>query len=111
MDNNKLKEIFIDRAEVEDAERVICDNCFEHAVFYLRDSQGREFSLGLMTVLECVVFAISQGELPKLPSDWLYDVDNVYGTDLSEREGIFYYHNRESADKNKDRNKPLPKKF
>lgn len=36
MDNNKLKEIFFNRAEVEDAERVICDNCFEHEVFYLR---------------------------------------------------------------------------
>ena len=98
MESDKLKEIFFNRAEVEDAERVICDNCFEHAVFFLRDSQGREFSLGLLTVLDCVAFAISQGELPKLPSSWLNDVDHVYGTDLSEREGISYFHNREFTD-------------
>ena len=46
MDNNKLKEIFFDRAEVEDSERMICDNCFEHIVFMLSDHQGREFSIG-----------------------------------------------------------------
>lgn len=94
MDNNELKEIFFNRAEVENSEQVICDNCFEHMVFFLRDSQNREFSLGLMTVLECVAFAISKGELPKLPNSWLYDIDHVYGTDFSNREDISYYENR-----------------
>ena len=90
-----IKEIFFNRADVEDAERVICDNCFEHTVFFLRDTQNREFSLGLITVLECLAFAISNGELPKLPNSWLSDVDDVYGTDFSEQEGISYYHKRE----------------
>lgn len=98
MDNNKLKEIFFNRAEVEDAERVICDNCFEHTVFYLKDSQGRDFSLGLMTVLECVAFAISNGDLPKLPSCWLSDVDSVYGTDFSAKGDIFYFQNSVYSD-------------
>ena len=67
MDNNKLKEIFFDRAELEDSERIVCENCFEHIVFMLSDSQNREFSVGLGTILECLAFAIDNGDLPKLP--------------------------------------------
>ena len=91
MDTNELQEMISDPAEVRDAERITCDNCFEHIVFLLRDSQGREFSLGLKTMLECLAFAIDQGDLPKLPSSWLRDVDNVYHTGFSENEGISYY--------------------
>lgn len=90
MDNNELKEIFFTRADVENGERTICENCFEHVVFMLRDNKDREFSIGLTTVLECLAFAISNGDLPKLPISWLNNVDHVYYTNLSEREDISY---------------------
>lgn len=93
MENSDVKEIFFNRAEVENAERVVCDNCFEHIVFMLKDN-NHEFSVGLSTILECLAFAISNGDLPKLPLSWLTDVDHVYDTAFSENEDISYYDRR-----------------
>lgn len=94
MDEKELKEMFFNRAEVENAEQIVCDNCFEQVLFMLQDSQGHDFSLGLTTVLECLAFAISEGNLPKLPISWLSNVDHTYGTAFSENEEIFYSDNR-----------------
>lgn len=91
MEESELKEIFFNRADIEKAEKVACDNCFEHMVFMLRDSQQHEFSVGITTVLECLAFAISTGDLPKLPLSWLDDVDQVYNTAFSDNEDISYY--------------------
>lgn len=91
MDNNELKEIFFNRTDVKNAERLVCDNCFEHIVFLLCDTQNRKFSIGLQTILECLMFAISNGDLPKLPASWLDDVDHTYNTDFSNIENISYY--------------------
>lgn len=91
MEESKLKEIFFNRADIEKAEKVCCDDCFEHMIFMLRDSQQREFSVGIITVLECLAFAISNGGLPKLPMSWLDDVDQVYNTTFSQNEEISYY--------------------
>lgn len=84
MDENKNKEIFFSRAEVKEAERVSCENCFEQVVFMLKD-KDHEFSMGLTTVLECLSFAIKNGDLPKLPLSWVY---SVYGASLDD---ISYY--------------------
>lgn len=89
--NSELKEIFFNRADVKSAERMVCDKCFEHIIFMLEDSKQHKFSLGLKTILECVAFAIENGDLPKLPTSWLDDVDRVYGTDFSDNEDISYY--------------------
>ena len=88
MNDSELKEIFFNK--VEERQRISCDNCFEHMVFMLSDSQQRRFSIGINTILECLVFAISSGDLPKLPQSWLADVDNVYNTSLSLDESISY---------------------
>ena len=92
MENINHKEIFFNRAEVKEAERVCCDNCFEQVVFLLNDKE-HEFSMGLSTVLECLAFAIKNGDLPKLPRSWLSDVDGVYNTTFSFDEDISYYDN------------------
>ena len=89
MDDFK-KEIFFNRADVKKAERLHCDNCFDQVVFHLRDSSDREFSLGLSNVLECLVFAIQTGSLPKLPLSWLADADAVCETFYAEDERNFY---------------------
>lgn len=79
MEKQKHEEIFFNRAEVEDAERIYCDNCFEQVVFFLQD-KNHEFSMGLSTVLECLLFAVRNGDLPKLPKSWLNDIDSIYDT-------------------------------
>ncbi len=88
--NRFNKEIFFNRADIKEAERIHCDNCFEQIVFHLRDSQDREFSLGLSTVIECLVFAIQTGNLPKLPLSWLSDADIVCDTFYAEDERNVY---------------------
>lgn len=87
---DKHKEIFFNRAEAEGAERIHCDKCFEQVVFMLRD-KDHEFSLGLTTVLECLAFAIKNGDLPKLPQSWLSDADTVCETKFSFDEEICYH--------------------
>lgn len=69
MENIDHKEIFFNRAEVEEAENICCKNCFEQVVFLLRDKE-HEFSMGMTTVLQCLEFAENEGEIPPLPSDW-----------------------------------------
>lgn len=88
MDENQHKEIFFNRAEVESAERIGCESCFEQVVFSLRDNH-HEFSVGLTTILECLAFAISQGELPKLPRSWCADVEHALNVEFGEE--ISYY--------------------
>lgn len=88
MDNLSHKEIFFNRAEVENSERIHCDNCFEQVVFLLRD-KDHEFSMGLTTVLDCLAFSIKNGDLPKLPESWVSDVENVLNIHLDEE--ISYY--------------------
>ncbi len=84
------KEIFFNRADIKKSERIVCDNCFEQIVFHLKDSNNHDFSLGLSTVLSCIVFAIQTGNLPKLPQSWLADADFAYNTYFSEDEKNCY---------------------
>lgn len=75
--------------DLENAEEITCDNCCESVIFHLRDSE-HEFTMGLSTVLECLMFAIEQGDLPKLPISWLSDADHVCGTFYSENPQYYY---------------------
>lgn len=77
MTDNEIKEIIFTRADMEAAERICCDNCFEQLVFMLKDKE-HEFSVGLTTILECLEFAILDGDLPKLSSDWIEAVQSRY---------------------------------
>ena len=88
MDKKQHNEIFFNRAEVESAEQIACDKCFEQVVFSLKDNY-HEFSIGITTVLECLAFAIYQGNLPKLPRSWCADVERALNITLGEE--ISYY--------------------
>ena len=90
MNDEKCKEIFFNRAQVETAEDIQCSNCFEQVIFHLKDTNDRDFSLGLSTVMSCLVFAIQTGNLPKLPQSWLSDVDFVCGTSFADDENNYY---------------------
>lgn len=88
MNNDNTGEILINKAEVENAEHILCDNCFEPVVFLLRD-KDHEFSVGLTTLLECLAFAIRNGDLPKLPASWCSDVSNAFRIRLGD--DVSYY--------------------
>ncbi len=88
MNESANKEIFFNRADVERAEKMCCDNCFEQVVFLLKD-KDHEFSMGLTTVLECLEFAIKSGNLPKLPMSWCSDVGSSF--DLAFDDDVSYY--------------------
>ena len=97
MSKASKKEIFFNRAEVEEAEHIICNNCFEQVVFLLKD-KDHEFSVGLSTIVECLAFAIKNGDLPKLPSSWLNLVDSLYRSVYSFDENLCYYDYKIDAD-------------
>lgn len=82
MNKNKNKKIFFSRAEVEKAEQICCENCFEQVVFMLKD-KDHEFSMGLSTVLDCLAFAVKNGDLPKLPLSWVNAVYDEYSSDIA----------------------------
>lgn len=90
MDDKTLKDAFSNRTKIESAERICCDNCNIQMIFHLRDSENRDFSLGLPAVLNCIVAAIQTGNLPKLPLSWLADADFVCGTFFADDERNYY---------------------
>jgi hypothetical protein len=67
-------------AEYQHSATGYCDECGERAIFALLGSDGREFSIGLTSVLECLMFAQKTGCIPPIPSEWWIDIAN---------EGIF----------------------
>lgn len=89
MDNINHAEIFFNRAEVKGAEPINCENCFEQVVFLLRDD-NHEFSMELKSVLKCVMFAIKNGHIPKLPSSWLSSIDDIYRSKFAFDEDLCY---------------------
>lgn len=82
---DKSNEIIFDDSEVEADQ----EDYFEQTVFLLRDND-HEFSVGLITMLECVGIAIENGELPKFPKSWFDEIDGVYGTSFSSNEKLYY---------------------
>lgn len=93
MNTNNHQEMNDRRVGLEKAEEIACDNCCESVIFHLRD-KDHEFTMGLSTVLECLMFAISQGDLPKLPLSWLGEADHVCGTFFSEDTQYTYWDER-----------------
>lgn len=72
-------------------ERICCENCDESVIFHFKDSKKNDYALGLSTVLECITFAIKNGDLPKLPQSWLSDIDSIYNTDYAYDKDISYF--------------------
>ena len=54
-----------------------CDDCTEDYVFLLKQG-GREFGMGLTTVLSMLAFAEYEGAVPPLPPEWWVRVSNRY---------------------------------
>ena len=54
-----------------------CADCTEDYVFHLKQG-GREFGMGLTTVLSMLAFAEHEGAVPPLPPEWWVRVSNRY---------------------------------
>ena len=68
MENND--KIYFNRANVVTAyNHVGCERCAEPVVFALKDST-HEFSVGLSTILDCLMIAEQEGYVPKIPDGW-----------------------------------------
>ena len=57
-----------------------CDDCTEDYVFLLRQG-GREFGMGLTTVLSMLAFAEHEGAVPPLSTEWWIKVSLVLTDD------------------------------
>ncbi len=86
-DHNEMND---KKVVLESSEEIVCNNCPETVIFHLKDN-NHEFSMGLSTVIECLIFAVQCGELPKLPLSWLTDVDRANYSSYSEDERNFYF--------------------
>ena len=91
--NTNHQEMNDRRVSLEEAEEMVCNRCDERVIFHLRD-KDHEFTMGLSTVLECLMFAVEQGDLPKLPLSWCTDVDYAYGTGYSDDTRYYYEDSR-----------------
>lgn len=90
MDTKNHQKMNDNKVNLEKAEESVCDSCCESVIFHLCNNE-HEFTMGLSTVLECLMFAIQQGDLPKLPLSWLGDADDVCGTFFSEDPQYTYW--------------------
>lgn len=74
-----------ERAELTgEVENIHCDNCNEEFLFYLKDNV-HEFSIGLIDILECLLFAEEQGAIPPISPEWWLQIERRH-PDLSRRE-------------------------
>lgn len=58
-------------------EHLGCEECEEQHVFLLRQG-GREFTIGMRTVLACLSFAQEEGVVPDLPDEWWIRIAGRY---------------------------------
>lgn len=55
----------------------------EQLLFEFSDS-NQTFVIGLISMLQCIGFAIEHGELPGLPVSWVVDVCDRYNIDYND---------------------------
>ncbi|MBQ4132968.1 MAG: hypothetical protein IJD04_04445 [Desulfovibrionaceae bacterium] len=58
-----------------------CDYCNNPILFAMQDNY-HQFSMGLITILQCLKLAEDEGHVPKLPGDWWVQLANRYNLEL-----------------------------
>lgn len=61
------------------AENISCDTCDEAILFDFSNETGTHMQIGLTGMLECLAFAVAQGAIPKLPTNWWNHIESRYG--------------------------------
>ena len=91
MNEENITNLLTNRAELEGIHH-LDENCFEQVV-YCFNSNGRRFSISLSAIMHCLELAKKNGDLPKLPSSWCFNIsenlpiefdDDVFYDDFSE---------------------------
>ena len=68
---------------------VFCPSCDEALVFAMRDNH-HDFSIGLGTILECLVLAEKHGHVPALPDQWWVQIGRRYDRVEKLHHTLFY---------------------
>lgn len=48
--------------------------CTEDTLFFCLQEGNNQFRIGLSSVIECLVFASENGDIPELPAEWLNQI-------------------------------------
>jgi hypothetical protein len=89
---NEHKAVLANRVKADGgAESRYCEECGELMVFAFSDSRGNKFSVGLSTVIDCLLLAIEQNELPKLPSSWFDEMRSRVDYSANLYDEVCYY--------------------
>lgn len=62
-------------------EKHICEDCSDRMIFALRDNETT-FTVGVTTIMECLILAAREGALPELPYEWLRQAESYCDIDL-----------------------------
>lgn len=74
------RKIFETRATLQPGQEAAendCERCGDPLIFAMQDRQ-HQFSLGLVTVLQCLRVAEREGFVPALPPEWWWAVESRY---------------------------------
>ena len=63
--------------EKPNIEKIFCDNCGENMVFNFKDG-NHIFHLPLSKILECLLIAEAEGEVPEIDENWWNMLEELY---------------------------------
>ena len=63
--------------EKPNIEKIFCDNCGESMVFNFKDG-NHIFHLPLSKVLECLLIAEAEGQVPEIDEIWWNELEELY---------------------------------
>lgn len=63
--------------EKPNIEKIFCDNCDENMVFNFKDG-NHIFHLPLSKILECLLIAEAEGQVPEIDENWWNILEELY---------------------------------
>ena len=76
---------------ISEKEHLFLDDSYERVVFHLKGKNGDDIHLPMLNVIQCLMLAIKDGDLPKLPRSWVHEIDCIYNTGYSQDEDLWYH--------------------
>lgn len=85
MGNGNDKANITGRATYRINPTVVCPDMEQ--LYFEMEAGGHVFEVGIVTILECILFAEKEKQLPKLPLTWYTEVCGRYDLPISEFKG------------------------